>query len=247
MPTSVPIQIWPDPAQAKNIKPKKIRQKSLSFSFKINLAFFHGVFQRLYKYIIILLLIAAISSIGYFVYARFIRQESTSVGVPLVPVDQIYSSLINSNFSYNLPVRLRIPVIKVDAAIQPVGLTSAGALDVPNNITDVGWYKFGPNPGQKGSAVIDGHFDSPNGLPAVFSRLDTLKVGDSIIVEDDKSILHYFVVKKLTNYLSEDFVSDIFNMNDGSHLNLITCNGIWDVNKKTYTERLVVFAEAVQP
>ena len=247
MPTSVPIQIWPDPSQTKNIKSKKLRQKNLSFGIKIYLAAFRGIFQRLYKYIVILLLITAIFSIGYFVYVKFIRQQSTSANIPLVSVDRIYSSLVNSNFSYDLPVRLKIPSINVDAAIQPVGLTPSGALDVPNNTTDVGWYKFGPKPGQEGSAVIDAHFDNPNGLPAVFSKLDVLKPGDSVIVEDDKNILHYFVVKKLTNYLSDDFVTDIFNINNGTHLNLITCNGIWDVNKKTYTERLVVFADAVQP
>jgi len=247
MPTSVPIQIWPDPSQAKNIKPKKLRQKKLSSGFKINLEAFRGIFQILYKYIVILLLITVILSLGYFVYARYVRQQSTSANIPFVSVDRIYSSLVNSNFSYDIPVRLKIPSIDVDASIQPVGLTPSGALDVPSNTTDVGWYKFGPKPGQEGSAVIDAHFDNPNGLPAVFSKLDVLKPGDSIIIEDDKKILHYFVVKKLTNYLSDDFVTDIFNINNGIHLNLITCNGIWDVNKKTYTERLVVFADATQP
>jgi hypothetical protein len=31
--------------------------------------------------------------------------------------------------------------------------------------------------------------------------------------------------------------------NDKAHLNLITCDGVWDVTKKSYSKRLVVFAD----
>jgi sortase A len=59
-------------------------------------------------------------------------------------------------------VRLQIPSIKVDAAIQYVGLTGSGSMEVPQGRADVAWYKFGPRPGDLGSAVIAGHRGRPN-------------------------------------------------------------------------------------
>ena len=50
---------------------------------------------------------------------------------------------------------------------------SDGDLAVPtqNPWDGVGWYQYGPYPGARGSAVIDGHLDRPGGYPAVFWRL----------------------------------------------------------------------------
>lgn len=33
---------------------------------------------------------------------------------------------------------------------------------------------------------------------------------------------------------------------DGSHLNLITCDGVWDGVEKSYSKRLVIFADIVR-
>lgn len=162
-------------------------------------------------------------------------------------MNKIFQPIINPNISNDIPIRLKIPSINVDALIQQVGLTPEGVLDIPVNVMDVGWYKFGSRPGQKGSAVIDGHVDGPDGSPAIFSDLRDLKEGDSIMVENDKNKPIYFVVKKISNYAVDSYASEVFNDNDGIHLNLITCNGAWDVSKNTYTERLIVFADAVQP
>jgi len=41
--------------------------------------------------------------------------------------------------------------------------------------------------------------------------------------------------------------TDVFTSSDGkAHLNLITCDGIWDKNAAQYSERLVVFADRVE-
>src|SRR5258708_38380056 len=60
------------------------------------------------------------------------------------------------------PDRLDIPVLNIDAAVLQVGIARSGHMAVPPNFTDVGWYKYGSLPGQKGSAVMAGHVD--NGL-----------------------------------------------------------------------------------
>jgi len=73
-----------------------------------------------------------------------------------------------------LSARLIIPTIRVNAAIQEMGLTPDGAMAVPNNTIDVGWFEPGTHPGEVGSAVIGGH-NRWGHRDAVFSHLDELK------------------------------------------------------------------------
>ena len=144
----------------------------------------------------------------------------------------------------SLPMRLKIPSINVDAAIQYVGLTSKGAMEVPNNIVDVGWFDLGSRPGENGSAVIAGHFNGENGKAGVFSNLHKLKVGDKFYIEDNYGATISFVVRASRAY-DPGYADDVFSRNDSAHLNLITCDGVWDEAKKTYSKRLVVFADAI--
>ncbi len=141
-----------------------------------------------------------------------------------------------------LPIRLKIPSINVDASIEYVGLTLKGAMEVPKNVNDVGWFNLGPRPGERGSAVIAGHFDGVNGGAAVFTHLDKLKVGDKLFVEDDKKISTVFIVREIRTF-DPGYADDVFGRSDSAHLNLVTCDGVWDGAKKSYTKRLVVFAD----
>ena len=141
-----------------------------------------------------------------------------------------------------LPVRLIIPGINIVASIEYVGLTSSGEMGVPGNITDVGWFDLGPRPGERGSAVIDGHVDGGNGGKGVFIDLDKLKEGDKLYIEDSRGAITSFVVRESRTY-DPGYTEEVFNSTDGVHLNLITCNGIWNKTKKSYSKRLVVFAD----
>lgn len=156
--------------------------------------------------------------------------------------ESVLQSQITSNVSFGLPVRLIIPAINVNASIQQVGITSKGEMEVPSNSVDVGWFKFGERPGEKGSAVIAGHFDGKNGEAGVFTDLDKLKEGDKVYIEDDKGISIAFVVQESRTY-DPGYADDVFSSSDGVYLNLITCDGVWDGVKKSYSKRLVVFTE----
>jgi sortase A len=155
---------------------------------------------------------------------------TTKVTVPLVP-------------NHGLPVRLQIPSIKVDAAIGYMGRTETGNMAVPNNIVDVGWYKYGPLPGNTGSAVIAGHIDGNGGKPGVFINLDKLQVGDTILVLEGKGQTSTFIVKLLRTYGQDEQPPEVFTSSTGAHLNLITCSGAWDRTQHHFLERLVVFAD----
>lgn len=148
-----------------------------------------------------------------------------------------------ASISPGLPVRLKIPSINVDAFVEYVGLTSKREMEVPKNAADVGWYKLGPRPGEKGSAVIDGHFNNENGGAGVFFNLYKVRKGDKIYVKDDKGVSITFIVLESRLY-DPGLAGEVFSLNDGiAHLNLVTCDGVWDGVKKSYSKRLVVFAD----
>jgi len=151
---------------------------------------------------------------------------------------------IVSKISLGSPVRLIIPTINVNAKIQYVGVTSKGAMEVPSNIVDVGWFKLGPRPGETGNAVIAGHFDGENGEAGVFFNLYKLKKGDKLYIENDKGKAIPFVVRESRLY-DPGYANDVFSASNSAHLNLITCDGVWDGAKKSYSKRLVVFADIV--
>ncbi|MDO8600683.1 MAG: class F sortase [bacterium] len=147
--------------------------------------------------------------------------------------------------SFGLPVRLKIPRINVDAPIEHVGLAPDGAMDVPKERVNVAWFNLGPRPGEGGSAVIAGHFGWRKDKEAsVFDNLHTLRRGDKIYIEDEKGEIISFVVRESRRYNPNADASGVFGSYDGkSHLNLITCEGVWDRVSKTYSKRLVVFTD----
>ncbi len=153
------------------------------------------------------------------------------------------SSSIDERQKVGTPVRLVIPTIRVDAAIEPIGLLPSGEMDVPKEWNDTGWYDLGPRPGDIGNAVIDGHFDSPTGK-AVFYELKKLKPGDVLQVVDDANLVRTFVVRRTASYVSSNApLQELFGHSDGTHLNLITCGGAWLKDQHRYEDRLAVYAD----
>ena len=145
----------------------------------------------------------------------------------------------------NLLKRLTIPTIKLDATLESVGLTSQGAAGTPTTPTNAAWLNTGPLPGDIGSAVITGHFGHwKNGANGVFNNLNKIKPGDKILVEYKNDVVINFSVRKTKIYNPNDTAVEVFSSDDNkSHLNLITCEGAWDPILKSYSKRLVVFAD----
>jgi len=143
-----------------------------------------------------------------------------------------------------LPIRLKIPKINVDAAVEYVGVASDGNMDVPKGPNDVAWFDLGPRPGESGSAVIAGHYGWKNNTSAAFDAVSTLQKGDKLYVEDDRGAMIVFVVRESKLFDPKSDASDVFGSKDvKSHLNLITCEGVWDASSKSYSKRLVVFTD----
>ena len=146
---------------------------------------------------------------------------------------------------YGLPVRLKVPKIKVDAAVSLMGLKENGDMEAPKDGRGVGWYKIGSRPGNNGTAVMAGHYGQwKNGEGSVFDDLDKLEKGDKVYVEDDHGVTATFVVRELRSYRRGEKAPSVFNFSsDGkAYLNLVTCQGDWNEGQGSYSDRLVVFA-----
>ena len=144
---------------------------------------------------------------------------------------------------HGLPMRLLIPSIGVDTSIESMGLTKSGGMDAPSKATTAGWYKYGAIPGDKGSAVLDGHIVGLRGEAGVFFNLHKLQVGDSLSVIDGKGQTTTFKVRGVRAYNQNEEHDEVFNSQDKAHLNIITCAGEWDAGQQHYLARLVVFAD----
>ncbi len=179
-------------------------------------------------------------------------------GVP-APIEQGFGEdpgVLPVDYS-GMPLQLRIPKIEVDAPFEPVGVLSDGSMGVPKRPERVGWYAFGPRPGEKGSAVVAGHRGWRSG-EAVFDRLNELLPGDTILVADADNKWHTFIVRGSKLFDPQQETEEVFGRwpagtaaghgstgSSGAFLNLITCEGEWDRTAKQYTKRLVVFAERI--
>jgi sortase A len=149
--------------------------------------------------------------------------------------------------STKLPTRLKIPAINVDAALEYVGLTSEKAVDTPKGPTNAAWFNASPRPGDTGNSVIVGHFGWKNGIPAVFDNLHKLQKGDTLSVQGEKGTTIIFIVRESRTYGPDEDATDVFRSRDNkAHLNLITCQGAWNSDQKSYSKRLVVFADKTE-
>jgi sortase (surface protein transpeptidase) len=145
--------------------------------------------------------------------------------------------------SIGMPIRLAIPAIHVDAAIEQAGLSASGAMEEPSSPDLVAWYTLGPRPGEPGNAVIAGHVDWTTRL-AVFWHLRDLRPGDTVRVAGDDGVTRTFIVTRTTAYPRDQVpLIDVFGPASGAHLNLITCAGEFDASSHQYEETLVVSAD----
>lgn len=146
--------------------------------------------------------------------------------------------------SVGLPMRLKIPSIAINVSLEYVDVTESGTMDIPKNVNNVGWFQPGKLPGEIGNAVMAGHYGSYAGKPSVFDNLHKLTKGDKIYVEDNNGETITFVVQEIRSYDPQADASEVFSSDDEkSHLNLITCEGIWNKDAKSYSSRLVVFTD----
>ncbi|MFD7234227.1 class F sortase [Streptomyces syringium] len=142
------------------------------------------------------------------------------------------------------PISVRIPEIRVDAPVKPLGLLPDGTLDSPpghdRNLT--GWYAAGTQPGAAGTAIVAGHVDTAAG-PAVFYGLGSLKKGNTIEVRRADGRTAVFTTDAIEVYDRTEFPSEkVYGASARAELRLITCGGGFSEETGSYLGNVVVFA-----
>ncbi|NDA12091.1 MAG: class F sortase [Actinobacteria bacterium] len=147
----------------------------------------------------------------------------------------------------NAPVSVAIDELGVRAPVDPVGIYEDGSVEIPEDVSRVGWYRFGSDPAQgEGSTVIVGHRDGFDQGAGAFYSIAGLDIGDAIEVElADGSLRDYEVVAREVVAKNLLPTSDLFAENGPERLTLISCIGYFDRDGDGYRENVVVTAVPV--
>jgi hypothetical protein len=143
-----------------------------------------------------------------------------------------------------VPVRVDLPSLGVSAAIRPVGVDDRGTLQIPADVAVVGWYRYGPRPGDPaGSTVLSGHLDSAEQGRGAFFRLRRLAPGESIVVHgSDGRARRYRVVARQEWPKGKVPLDRLFARTGAPRLTLVTCGGGFREDVGSYLDNVVVTA-----
>jgi len=143
------------------------------------------------------------------------------------------------------PTRLIVPALKLDAAVDAVGVDRrTGELAVPPSVDRVGWYRFGPGyAATAGSIVVAGHVDRADQGEGAFFRLGSLEAGDEITLTGPGARTRSFRVVARERYRKTAIPLEKYFARDGAvRLTLITCGGPFDPGTRHYRDNVVVTA-----
>ncbi|WP_432827896.1 class F sortase [Dactylosporangium sp. CA-092794] len=146
------------------------------------------------------------------------------------------------------PVRVAIGRIGVDAPVERVDVDGGGTLQPPslNDPKNIGWYRRGPTPGERGNSVLVGHVDSAASGPAVFYELGALRPGDRVSVAREDGSVAAFRVDAVRLFPKSSFPAGLVYGPAGSaQLQLVTCGGEFDRRRGSYQGNTVVTASLV--
>lgn len=145
------------------------------------------------------------------------------------------------------PVDISLPSIGVDAPVVPVGVDPDGLMSVPEDVGEVGWYRWGSAPESgEGTIVLAGHVDSRSQGRGAFFDLRVMEVGDEVTVLDEEGTETTWRVTGRRTYDKASLPVDELYRRDGQpRLLLITCGGDFDADARSYRSNVVVEAELV--
>jgi len=141
----------------------------------------------------------------------------------------------------SVPAWLTIGRIGVGAPVVPTGVVpSTNQIEVPD-LDHVGWYRFGPRPGEDGSAVLVGHVDG-EGRTGIFWRLRQLVPGDLVTVTFSDGSKRRFVVSGRQELPKLALPPDLFSRQGPPRLTVITCGGAFNQASGHYLDNVIVEA-----
>ncbi len=142
------------------------------------------------------------------------------------------------------PVRLAVPALGVDAPVDATGISADGQMALPDDVSRVGWYRFGPVPGAPGSAVLAGHVDDAEQGLGALAPLRDADVGDEVLVTDGTgAATRWRVVSRQLISKQELPLAELFARDGDPRLVVVTCGGPFLPEYRSYRDNVVVVAE----
>jgi LPXTG-site transpeptidase (sortase) family protein len=135
---------------------------------------------------------------------------------------------------------LRIDPLGVDVPVTAVGVEDDGELAVPGP-ADVGWYRFGPAPGEEGTTVLAAHV-AYDGVDGVFRHLDDLEPGDTVVVDLAGGATMTYQVERVETYPKDGPPDALWWRTGPPRLALVTCGGTFDTERRSYDSNVVAWA-----
>lgn len=145
------------------------------------------------------------------------------------------------------PARVRVPAVRIDAPVAAVGLDAEGWIDTPpeDEPNLAGWFTGAVTPGEKGTAVVVGHVDTPVGR-AVFYDLGALAKGQRVEVLRQDGRTAVFSVYGTEVVPKDGFPAErIYRASPYPELRVITCGGGFS-RQRGYDGNVVVSARLVE-
>lgn len=142
------------------------------------------------------------------------------------------------------PLAVSLPALGVhEAPVDAVGLDDAGAVQIPDDVRRVGWYRQGPRPGEPGNAFFTSHVDSRTQGRGVLFDLSRSQPGDPIeVIHADGSTSIWQVVARERIEKGSYPMDRVFRFDGEPGLVIDTCGGPFDASTGSYENIDIVYA-----
>jgi translation initiation factor 1 (eIF-1/SUI1) len=103
-----------------------------------------------------------------------------------------------------------------------------GAMAIPDQPTEIGWYAYGPRPGSgHGSAVLGGHVDSREHGVGPLAGLKQLRRDDEIIIKTTTGTKRFRVTTVRLINKQDVNLREVFKREGEPLLQILTCGGTY--------------------
>jgi len=144
------------------------------------------------------------------------------------------------------PVSVRLPSGTV-VPVRPAGTRGRGLLDVPDDITEAGWWRAGARLGDPfGSTLIAGHVDAVDQGLGSFAELLAVRQGQRVRVRS-RGLQQTFTIRSRRLVAREDLRQQpgIYSVQGPRRLTLVTCAPPYLAGRGGYQNLTVVTAVPV--
>ena len=139
--------------------------------------------------------------------------------------------------------RVQVVSADIDSVVQPVGVSADGQMALPPDPEVLGWYRFGPAPGDgTGSVVLAGHLDSKRYGLGPLVGLREVESGDPVRVTRTDGTRQRYTVVDVRRYDRKALPEKLFARTGPERLRIVTCGGDYLPDEGGYQQNLVVTA-----